>query len=246
MQSEKNNFYDENSVIYAKAAKAIEVGIDDVVKERNRARAFNFLLVISLIICVSLSTFIISTKELIPVLVKYNEITGDVTVSKIEEQTITNESIESVLHKHWIGEFINCAETYDYGDSTRLFNCAINLVNDDVYKQIDRRYSKEKTDNWFARYGKENVVIPKILSINQLPTKDSEHRTPEGERKDALRWIVKFSKIKMKNGKEVGRPIIQTAYLETKMYLLAREIDSIVENPLDFRIIHYRPEYVAD
>lgn len=239
----EEDFYDQKSIIFAKAKSYQELSIDRVVNECNRWKlSFLISLIVSLLFAFGLIVVALK-KEIKPVLVKYNEITGDVTVTEVENQSITDEDAITALHKHWVKQFIVCAETYHYTDQERLWECVNRFSSDDVFTEIYYRYDPQNLDNWFERYGVDTIFKPQIISINDLPYSKSDIK----ENKtllDRKRWLVKFYRVDNKNSRG-DKPVSFSAVIETEFQQIAKNTRDIYDNPLSFNVITYRLDYIS-
>ena len=241
--SDDKGFYDQRSIIFAKAKSYQDVSIDRVVSECNRWK-LSFLISLAVAVLLTFGLVTVSLKkEIEPVLVKYNEITGDVTVTQVETQSITDEDAITALHKHWTKQFIVCAETYHYTDQERLWDCVSRYSSDEVFAEIYYRYDPNNLDNWFKRYGVDTIFKPQIISINALPYSDADIK----ENKtllDRKRWLVKFYRVDNK-GSKGDKPIGFNAVIETEFQQIAKNTQDIYDNPLSFNVITYRPDYIS-
>jgi type IV secretory pathway component VirB8 len=229
-----DDFYDERHINYAKAKAYINVTVEKLTKEVAQWRSYAGYAIISSIISVCVAGYVFVTKEVVPILVKYNETTGQVTVSTVDAQEIESLSAIDALYKHWITKFITCAETYDKEDQKRLYRCVKVLTSNKIFNEYKLRFERSDKDNWFERYGDSTTPV-RVASINKIPKTEKEL-----EQNDNPRWIVKFSKeIKQQSGKE-GDIVPYSAILETNFVKIARNESDIRVNPLNFTVFSYR------
>lgn len=232
-KGESEDFYDERHINYAKAKAYIEVSVEKLQKQVDHWRTIAALNSIAVVVVILIAASVFFGKEFIPILVKYNETTGDVSVSEVDAQEITSMSAIDALNKHWINKFVVCAETYDKKDQLRLYECVKHLTSKKVFAQYSLRFERDDKDNWFDRY-KEATTPVKIQSINRIP-RDEHSKDGSDDR-----WIVKFTKEIRKTKRQKGQVFPYSAVLEASFEQIARNEEDIRVNPLNFTVISYR------
>jgi type IV secretory pathway component VirB8 len=233
-KKKEDDFYNERHINYAKAKAYMEVTVQSLKDEAARWRIFAVISLFGLILALFISGYVFVSKELVPILVKYNEKTGQVTVSTVDAQEIERLSAIDALYKHWITKFITCSETYDKEDQLRLYECVKTLTDNKVFSDYRLRFERDDKDNWFERYGKDTVSV-NVISINKISVLDKKSKKLENPR-----WIIKFEKeIKSKDGQ---KPIVipYSAVMQTKFVKIARNEKDIRVNPLNFKVYSYR------
>jgi type IV secretory pathway component VirB8 len=232
-KGEDEGFYDERQINYAKAKAYIEVTVEKLQKQVDHWRAIAAITSISACIAVVIAGIVFLSKEVTPILVKYNETTGVVSVSEVNAQEITSLTAIDALNKHWINKFIVCAETYDKKDQLRLYECVKHLTSKKVFAQYSLRFERGEKDNWFDRY-KEATTPIKVISINRIPR---DIHSKEGS---SDRWIVKFTKEIKKTERQKGELLPYSAVLEASFEQIARNESDIRINPLNFTVLSFR------
>lgn len=232
-KGDSEDFYDERHINYAKAKAYIEVSVEKLQKQVTHWRTIAGINAIATVLITLVAASVLLAKDIVPILVKYNETTGSVVVSKVDAQEIQSVSAIDALNKHWINKFIVCAETYDRQDQLRLYECVKHLTSKKVFAQYSMRFEKDDKDNWFERY-KEATTPVKIQSINRIPR---EAHDKEGSDN---RWIVRFTKEIRKTESQKGQILPYSAVLEAAFEQIARNEEDIRVNPLNFTVTSYR------
>lgn len=185
---------------------------------------FGLAMILS-IVCVATVWALIPLKTVEAFVVEVDKVTGETKVLKQYTGTIENTTLEEVLSKYWINQYMIARESYSPKlDIEENYAKVEALSEPNAFQVYAKRFTDEAPDNPFTKYKDNRVrVAVKTISFLRKDTATVRYELIE-ERQNGE--AVKTSKL---------MDILQYKYTKTPTI----EKDAFA-NPLGFKIIEYR------
>jgi len=199
-----------------------------ILKQRSQLKiaymiAGGALLLASLTVIALVS--IVPLKTVVPYVIEVDKLTGEANVLKQYTGDAQKLSIEEVLSKYWINQYLIARESYSpKGDMEENYNKVRFLSEGKAFDAYSKRFADDSPDNPFKKYGDGRVAVV-VQSISFL-------------RKDTA--TIRYQLVQTTADKEIRShwiDVINYHYTNTPTDESQR-----LANPLGFKITEYRPD----
>jgi type IV secretion system protein VirB8 len=195
-------------------------------ERRSRQLAWRVAVFASAVALLSLLTLIVilPLKEVVPYIVKVDDVTGDASIIQSAASHMNNADIND---KHWLKRFVIARDRYHYNLLQADFDFVKNLSGDNVFRDYAAQFSEPLEIQ--EKYKDQVKIIPEILSITI---------TRKGYA--TVRYQVTISDRRVSEQPLVQKKIATISYFyDVKRTGTSSEM---IDNPLGFTVNGYQTE----